>query len=146
MVEGIFQSIGFCKSSAHSSRCPSQRISINKLLGIDNHSTKIISKIKIFQEFILHEKIGIYRVIGHFVQIILAVSHRVFKNSIRPSRPIWPLSISVVIDSPSFDIINSVIIIIPQIHWVKRRDISRKLKRVRKTSSIAQILFAVAVI
>ena len=146
MVKGVFQSIGFCKSPAHSSRCPSQRISINKLLGIDNHTTKIISKIKIFQEFILHEKIGIHRIIGHFIQIILAVSHRVFKNGVRPSRSIWPFSISVVIDSPSFDIINSVIIIIPQIHWVKRCDISRKLERVRKTSSIAQILFAVAVI
>ena len=146
MVKGVFQSIGFCKSPAHSSRSPSQRISINKLLGIDNHTTEIISKIKIFQEFILHEKIGIHRVIGHFIQIILAVSHRVFKNGIRPSRSIWPFSISVVIDSPSFDIINPVIIVIPQINWIKRRDISRKLERVRKTPSIAQILFAVAVI
>ena len=146
MVEGVFQSIGFCKSPAHSSRCPSQRISINKLLGIDNHATKIISKIKIFQEFILHEKIGIHRIIGHFIQIILAISHRIFKNGIRPSRSIWPFSISVVIDSSSFDIINPIIIVIPQINWIKRRDISRKLERVRKTSSIAQILFAVAVI
>ena len=146
MVKGVFQSIGFCKSPAHSSRSPSQRISINKLLGIDNHATKIICKIKIFQEFILHEKIGIHRIIGHFIQIILAVSHRVFKNGIRPSRSIWPFSISVVIDSPSFDIINPIIIVIPQINWIKRRDISRKLERISKTPSIAQILFTVAVI
>ena len=146
MVEGVFQSIGFCKSPAHSSRSPSQRISINKLLGIDNHATKIISKIKIFQELILHEKIGIHRVIDYFIQIILAVSHRVFKNSIRPSRSVREFSITIVIDRSSFGIVYSVVVTIPHEYRIKRCDISRKLERVSKTSSIAQILFAVAVI